>query len=218
MDTAPAPRSDDRRATGADLFEDIRMRRSLIGTLAGLAIAACAPPPPVQTVVAPEEDLGTFHTFQVVEMPAEYLGGMLPGATSPTWVNRSTSRALAEDITADIERRGYAAADANEAPDVIVEYSTAVREPLDPTDWEYDYSWRPDDWRGWGPGPNDATPAEYAQGAVVIDVLDGHTRHLLWRGHAPAQSTDDERTYRRRMGQTVEAIIDQLPERTLASR
>jgi hypothetical protein len=188
------------------------MRPALYGTLAAcsLAIAACAPPPPVQTAAAPEEDFGTARTFQVVQTPAEYLGGMLPGETSPTWVNTSTSHELARDITIDLERRGYAEAGTNGTPDVIVEYSTAVREPLDPTDWAYDYAWRPNDWRGWGPGANDATPAEYAQGAVIIDVLDGHTHHLLWRGHAPAQSTDDERTYERRMGQTVEAIIDRL--------
>jgi hypothetical protein len=196
------------------------MRRSIYGTLAvcSLAIAACASPPPVQTVVAPEVDFAAVRTFHVVETPAEYLGDVLPGETSQTWVNTSTSRTLARDITTDLERRGYAAADSSGTPDVIVEYSTAVREPLDATDWAYNYAWRSSDWRGWGPGPNDATPAEYAEGAVIIDVLDGHTHHLLWRGHAPAQSTDDERTYERRMGRTVEAIIDELPQATLASR
>jgi hypothetical protein len=191
----------------------MRRPRPIYGTLAAcsLAIAACSPPLPVQTVVAPEGDFGTARTFQVVQTPADYLGDVLPGETSLTWVNTSTSRALARDITSDLERRGYAAADSSATPDVIVEFATAVREPLDPTDWAYDYAWRSTDWRGWGPGPNDAAPTEYAQGAVIIDVLDGRTHHLLWRGHAPAQFTEDERTYERRMGQTVKAIIDELP-------
>jgi hypothetical protein len=191
------------------------MRVSVPGAAAAVVMtfAACAPAPPVQTDVAPETDLHSLQTFRVVEA-SNFLGNMLPGETRPAFVNATTGRALGKEITADLERRGYQPNDA--APDVLVEYAAAVKEDLDETDWAYDYLWRPDDWRGWGPGRNDATPAEYNEGAVLIDLVDARTGQLLWRGHAPADPTGDEQSSIKRLDRSVDAILDRLPGRTLA--
>jgi hypothetical protein len=59
-------------------------------------------------------------------------------------------------------------------------------------------------------------PAEYAQGAVIIDVVDARTELLLWRGHGPAAASDDEASSVKRLDQAADAILDQFPQRSLA--
>ena len=97
-----------------------------------------------------------------------------------------------------------------------MEYGIAVKEARDPTDESYNYLWRANDGRGWGPGQNDATPAEYAQGAVIIDVVDAKSKQVLWRGHGPATASEDVATSVKRLDQAVDAILSQFPQRSLA--
>ena len=191
------------------------MRASITGSVATMALvlAACAPAAEVQTDVAPDADLSSLRTFHVVEA-SEYLADTQPGETRPPFANSATSHTLGQDIAADLERRGYTVND--QSPDVLVEYGTAVREADDPTDESYNYVWRSRDWRGWGPGQNDATPAEYDQGAVIIDVVDAKTKQLLWRGHGPATTSEDVAASVKRLDQAVDAILGQFPQRSLA--
>ena len=191
------------------------MRVPVPGAMAAVVIlaAACAPTPEVQTVVAPDAGLSSLQTFRVIEADT-YLGNIQPGETHPAFANSTTSRALERRIAAELERRGYTENEV--APDVLVEYGAAAKEDLDPSDDSYDYLWRPADWRGWGPGPNDATPAEYANGAVVIDVVDARTGQLLWRGHAAADASRDEHISIQGLDRTVAAILDRFPSRTVA--
>ncbi len=178
-----------------------------------MAFTACSPAPQPQTVVAPDGGLSGLQTFQVVDA-SNFLGDVQPGETRPPFVNSTTSRALGATITTQLERRGYTPSEA--APDVLVKYGVAAKEDLDPSDGNYDYLWRTADWRDWGPGQNDATPEEYAEGAVVIDVIDTHTGQLLWRGHAPADPSGDENVAVRRLDRTVTSILGRFPERTVA--
>jgi len=190
------------------------MRVSIPGTVAAmlLGLTACSPAPQVQTAVAPDAGLERLQTFRVVT-GSNYLGGILPGDASPAFLNSTTGRALGKEIAVHLERRGYVADDA--APDVLVEYATAVKEELDPTDWSFNYLWRPNDWRGWGPGANDATPAEYTHGAVLIDVVDARTGQLLWRGHEAADPSADEHVTVKDLDRAVDTILDRFPGRTL---
>jgi hypothetical protein len=191
------------------------MRVPVQGAIAAVVIvaAACAPTPEVQTVVAPDAGLSSLQTFRVIEADT-YLGNIQPGETHPAFANSTSSRALGRQIAAELERRGYTENEA--APDVLVEYGAAAKEDLDPSDESYDYLWRTADWRGWGPGPNDATPAEYANGAVLIDVVDARTGQLLWRGHAAANASSDEHISIKGLDRTVAAILDRFPTRTVA--
>jgi hypothetical protein len=179
------------------------MHAPITGTLTAalLAVAGCAPVTQIQTVAAPEAGLNQLRTFHVVPAHPD---------------NSPVSHALGSEITTDLRDRGYSASTSN--PDVLVEYATAAPELLDPTDWAYGYLWRPARWRDWGPNPNDATQAEYENGALVIDVIDAHTKQLLWRGHGVADVTGDEHTYVRKLDQAVTAILDQFPEEHLVRR
>jgi hypothetical protein len=179
------------------------MRAPILGTLAvaTLAIAGCAPAADVLTVTAPDPGLSTLRTFQVV-----------PARENDPYLDR----ALGHEIAASLSHRGYFASATN--PDVLIEYGTAAPDLLDPTDWDSEYLWRSASWRGWGPGSGGATQAEFENGAVVIDVLDARTKHLLWRGHAEADASADPHTYVRNLDQAVNDILNRFPEGSLATR
>jgi hypothetical protein len=65
-----------------------------------------------------------------------------------------------------------------------------------------------------GQGRNDPTPAEYADGAVIIDLVDARTKQLLWGG--TVWRRPPERAHLRKLNQTGGVILDQLPAPILA--
>jgi hypothetical protein len=180
---------------------------------AALALAACSPGLEVHTLALPETGLTGYHTFQIVAAP-ELLGTPSVGATDPLLDNAMTAQSLRRDIVAGLERRGYVPSP--DHPDLLVVYSLDLPPRQDVTDWQYGYIWRPASLRGSGPGSVSLTPAEYADGAVVIDLMDNRTGRLLWRGHGVADAPDDERQYVSSLAQSVRAVLNRLPESALA--
>jgi hypothetical protein len=190
------------------------MRVHLIAAAAGvLAVTGCNPAPDVHTSVPPDAGLGNRLTFQLRSEPG-YLGGPVIGAYHPAAVNSATSQALRADIAASLTRQGYVEGEGN--PGVLIVYYLTVPPVSDVTDWGYGYLWRPDWARGEIPGSVNLSPAEYANGAVVIDMIDPSSGALLWQGHAVARRPDDERMLARDLRQTVASIISRVPGPSVA--
>ncbi len=186
------------------------MRVHLIAVAAAgvLAVTGCGPAAEVHTSPAPDPGLTNRLTFHMLSVPG-YLGGPMIGAYHPSAVNSATSRALLEDIAASLARRGYVEGEGD--PGVLIMYYLTVPPVTDVTDWEYGYLWRPAWARGQLPGSVNLSPAEYANGAVVIDMIDPATGALLWQGHGLADLPNDERMLTRDLKQTVAAIIARVP-------
>jgi GTP:adenosylcobinamide-phosphate guanylyltransferase len=55
---------------------------------------------------------------------------------------------------------------------------------------------------------------EYTEGSVVIDVVDGRTRELLWRGHGVSVVSDQPSEYVKDLREAVDAILAKWPGRT----
>lgn len=177
-----------------------------VATMA-LTLAACSPGIDVHTEVAPEARQDQPQTVSVVGA-AEYLG-RTPADYSPLLNNATTVRALRTDLAHGLARRGYVVSDA--APQALLVYYLAVPEENDVTDAGYEYVWRPAWWRGWEPGAADASPAEYADGALMIDLVDARTGQVFWREHAVAPLESHERAYEKALGRSVAALLDHLP-------
>ena len=182
-------------------------------TLAALAATACGPAPEVHTTPAPDPGLLNRLTFYVMPEPG-YLGASQVGANRAPVVDPATGVALRDDIVASLERHGFVEADAH--PGVLVEYYLTTPPTGDFTDWDYGYLWRPAWARGQLPGSPNLTPAEYADGAVVIDLTDPATGALLWEGHGPVDLPNDERQLTHDLRRTVTAIVDRLPGPSVA--
>ena len=191
------------------------MRYHLMAVASTLfSVAGCGTGPEVKTSVAPDAGETGMHTFAL--MAPVYLGGRPIGANNPLLISSTTDDALHKDIVNLLTDRGYVQADSD--PDLLVVYYLSPRHGGDPSDWDYGYTWRPSWLKGEGPAAINLTPAEYDDGAVIIDVLDAHTGQRLWRGHGVADTPDDERQYDRNLSQTVTAILDRLPESSVASK
>jgi hypothetical protein len=184
------------------------MRANLgLAAIALVALSASSAPP-AQADPVPRANLTDHLTFTVLRAPA-YLGGILAGANRNPLINSGTDAALRRDIVTGLERRGYVEATGN--PGILVLYFVTVPPSRDFTDWDYGYPWRPDWARGRLPGSANLTPREYADGAVVVDLLDPSTGALLWQGHAGTNFPDDERRFTRDLGRTVHTILARVP-------
>jgi hypothetical protein len=52
---------------------------------------------------------------------------------------------------------------------------------------------------------------EYEEGTVIIDVLDGAGKQLLWRGVGKSEVPDDPNDYAKALNRSVSAILRQYP-------
>ena len=183
-------------------------KHSIAMAATALTLAACSPGLDVHTLAAPVALQDQPRTVSV--MPAaEYVSGRTPDEYSPLLNNAATSRAVRKDLVRGLAGRGYVVSDSR--PDALLVYYLALPEQNDFTDADFEYIWRPEWWRGWGPGEADATPAEYAQGAIVIEMIDARTGQVLWREHAVAPVPARERRSEKVLGQSVAAMLDHLP-------
>jgi hypothetical protein len=189
------------------------MPRQLLAamTAVSLAVMACGPGIRVQTVAAPAASLRGLRTFRIMPVP-EHRNGRPLDANHPMLNNSITNRAIRDAIVARLTRRGYVTADST--PDFQVAFYASARDRLDVAYWDYGYPWRPGWWRGWGLEWGGPTVTEYTEGTVIIDVVDGTTEELLWRGHGVSAVSDEPREYLKDLKQTIAAILDQFPKRS----
>lgn len=120
---------------------------------------------------------------------------------------------LKHDIEQDMNARGYHEQPGNS--DLAIAYYLGARNKLQVTDWGYGYPFWGWGWRwgpAWGMWPQQEV-TEYQQGTIVIDVLDGTGRRLLWRGLARMQVPHDPSEYSKVIADGVNAIMKQFPGR-----
>lgn len=191
------------------------MRTHLIAAFArgALALAAGGPGLKVETSDIPDPSLGGLHTFRIMPQPL-YPGGIPIGSEHPLLANSTTNNALRHDIAASLIRQGFTPADSD--ADLVVVYYLVMPPRVDASDPDFGYPLRESWARGSGPGSVDLTPAEYADGALIIDLLDAKSGTLLWRGHGVADAAGDEREYERTLRQSVAAIVRQAPGPSMA--
>ena len=192
------------------------MTRQPIAAMAttALTLAACSRGIDVQTAVAPDASQDQPRTVKVLPA-AEYVDGRSPYEFNPLLNDVAASRALRNDLVQDLAHRGYVVS--GSTPDALVTYYLAVPEQHDFSDWDFDYLRRAAWWRDWGPGAAGATAAEYADGALVIEMADARTGQILWREHAVAPLPERERRYEKVLAQSVAAMLARLPVRPAAA-
>lgn len=189
------------------------MRLTFAVTLrSALVVAAigCAASYDVRTIVAPEAQFGTMHTFRVLPVPTPRDGRTSADAYDPMVNNSIANRSLRETVTRAFEDRGYA----NDlvAPDLLVAVYASAHEKLDVTTWDYGYPYWPR-W-GWGAGARGAVReqvTEYTEGTVVVDVVRPGTRELLWRGSGTAALSKDPASDVKALSKAAEAIVAKFP-------
>jgi hypothetical protein len=158
----------------------------------------------INTQVAPNADLSSLKTFQMMTPPHRRDG--VPGPNDPMLDNSITNRALSDAIATSFQARGYTAVGTN--PDFTVAYYASARERLDVTQWNYGYPGR---WGGWyGPVGYQVTP--FVEGTVIVDVVDAKTHALVWRGRGVSTVSPDPNIYSRNLDYTARKIVEKFPQ------
>lgn len=179
-----------------------------IATLA-LAFTGCRGGIEVRTMVAPDARLSSLHTFRMLPGPARRDGRPATGADDPMISNSIANRTIREQIVKAFQERGYTLDDRN--PDFGVAFYATAREKLDVSAWDYGYPYYPR-WPRY-PGPVQ-TVTQYTEGSVVIDVVQGRTRDLLWRGEGKAELSDGLAENVQQLAKAATAIVSKFPQAT----
>jgi hypothetical protein len=180
--------------------------------LASAAAVACMNAIHVETAIAPDANLSSAHTYRFLLVPA----ARKPQETSnPMFESSITGQQVKRDIGQALQSRGYVRQEDN--ADLSVAYYISAKQKLEVTDYNYGYAfWGWHRWRWWG-GPWGAWPAQeitqFEEGTIIIDILDGSGKTLLWRGMGKSDVPDDAQEYAKDVDNTVHAIMRHFPGR-----
>jgi hypothetical protein len=207
-----------------------------VATASALLASGCAEEIHVRTAEAPQANFSSATTYRLLT-PGENRSAITSAnaGARPNGTATDTSRGdvaasdnpaqssnpilqspimvqqLRADIERDLDARGYHR-ETGQA-DLSVAYYMGVHDRLRVTDYDYGYPFWGWGWR-WGPGWG-AWPAhqvtQYQQGTIIVDVLDGSGRRLLWRGMAHVDVPKNEQDYAKVVTDGVNAIMQRFP-------
>jgi hypothetical protein len=180
------------------------MKNRILLAVVALMATACGPFIRITVSIAPTATFSAYHRFTVLTPPQRQDGRQLAG--DPMLINSMTNRLLQMNVTDAFIGRGYQLDSAS--PDFKVAYYASARERLDVTLWNYGYPGR---WGGWYPEPGYATAVPYAEGTVIVDVVDAKTNELLWRGRSQVRSSDDPAEFEKDLRGAVQSIVHRFP-------
>ena len=167
--------------------------------LAAVVLLACASQ---QLGVAydPDEDFSALRTF--AWFPRETKTQAENAARYP-----KQYEAADRTIEKRLQEKGYAKA-ARGAADFLVLYHLSLERKLDTRTINAPYKGGTSEWEVHRTVPTEQT-VEYAEGTLVIDVLNDRTRRLVWRGTARGRHDDvPQADY---VEQRVSEILDRFP-------
>lgn len=137
-----------------------------------------------------------YHTFRWSAAEAQSTGDpRLDG-------NAIFRRLVQARVDAELTTRGFEKTTA-ETADLVIRYYAHVTQRVDMIGADLVYR-----------ACADCTPYVYDAGSLMIDVADGRTRALLWRGWAEgdiAGLIDNQPLLENRLGQAVARILERLP-------
>jgi Domain of unknown function (DUF4136) len=167
----------------------------------------------VRTAIAPDANLSTEKTFRFLPMTIRHPATNVAEERNPMLENSITGREVRQDIERELGLRGYTHV-RDSVADLTVAYYIGSKNQLEVTNYDYGYpfwGWR--GWRwgaGWGAWP-EREVTEYQEGTVIIDILDGSGKKLLWRGVGKSAVPDDPQDYAKALNQSVSAILKEYP-------
>ena len=182
------------------------MRRTLIYTSAALTMATClasCAPVRVNSYAAPTFDLRSYRTYA-------WDGAELGQTGDPRLDNNGLFRERVQRAAdAQMAFRGYEKVSGG-TPDLMLHIHASVRQRIDSAELD--------------PVSGACTREEcrsyvYDEGTILIDIVDGRTRALIWRGWAERSLdgiVDDQDWMNQTIDRAVSVICARLPVRRLS--
>ena len=167
----------------------------------------------VQTDYDPSLDFTRFRTFSWLEPPVLTTpsDGVTDVDVNPFAVNSMLDARVRAAVDEELERQGYRPAREDSEPSFQLQYHVILKDKtrvLSSPGGFYGGGY-------WGPGPYGAYGGytqsyDYAEGTLIIDVVDPKTQRIAWRGWVVGPNRDgyyDEE----RVAETVHAILSKFP-------
>jgi Domain of unknown function (DUF4136) len=159
-----------------------------------IALAACSAPT-VRTAVNPTASFDRYQTFSMGS-PEGPPRGFQTSAQSA-----EVQRRLQPLIAAALEQRGYTPATGK--GDLVILFGSGRREVSISETSEVSAGWSPPD-----------ESAEFLQGSVVIDAVDGQSGTMVWHGRSLARIVPD-RIDEKILLRSVQALLASFPKAKL---
>jgi Domain of unknown function (DUF4136) len=152
-----------------------QLAQTLLAMGAAFLLASCATTPEIASDYDPSANFATYHTFTLMQQQHR-------GIPNPLVAIRAE-----EDITQELQRRGYTLAADPTSADFTVGFTIGSQERTDISSYPAAYA---GPWLLGGPywGSN-IDVRQYREGTLAIDVFDGHTHRPVWHGWAQKELT-----------------------------
>ncbi|HEY3858785.1 MAG TPA: DUF4136 domain-containing protein [Gammaproteobacteria bacterium] len=168
-----------------------------------LLLSACSPR--IYTDQDPDAKLGAYHRFAWLSPPPSPV-------RDPILDSQILDGRVHKAVSADLKNRGYeeVAPDAN--PDFLVTYHTSSKQTLQSTGPSFSFGFVDAFPRGFGAvgfpvGPDVQSRDE---ATLMLDVLDGQSKRLVWRGWT-TQLLNQDNYSDSSVTSAVKDIFDKLP-------
>lgn len=166
--------------------------------VAGAFILAACSSVDVTTDYDREADFASYATFDWAERHNPRDGG--PSIMS----SQLTHRRIQSAIERELRKKGIKNTDRQ--PDMLVAFHSGARERIDVERYGYRYG-------RWGQRWGTRTRVDrYAEGTIVIDIIDARTRDLVWRGISKGVLRKGD-TPEELISESVEALFKEFPPR-----
>lgn len=178
---------------------------ALVAAFLALVLAGCAPSIRVSHDYDPSADYSGYRTWSWLAQPVpEVIDPRVHNDLVDERVRRVVERALAS--------KGYQKLDPGQG-DFGVRYHAAIEGKVSVQTINDTYGYGP----GWGPGPaRGATTQTYVrewnEGTLVLDVVDGKSRKLVWRASAQAEVSAEPPPPEERDETLKQAVDDMLAD------
>lgn len=153
----------------------MKIIREIVVCTLTLIVAGCSSGITVNHDFEPDADFSHYKTYAWIDQPASTMGNAANAGRSNALLDQRIKQAVNDQLA----KEGFTVNDS--APDVLMAYHTGVENKVDVTDWGYTYGSY-----YYGYPRRDVTVTSYEQGTLIVDMIDGHTKELVWRGSAQA--------------------------------
>lgn len=143
-------------------------------------VVSCVSHPTIRTDRDPEANLAAYRTFVFFE----------PLTTDQKGYSTLLSARLRDATRRELQKRGYRYDES--APDLLVNFNVNIHERQElrvmPRYSYYDYRYGL--YGAWPGFPEEFYSVTYAEGTLIIDLVDAQRRQLVWQGLATGRITD----------------------------
>ena len=127
-------------------------------------------------------------------------------SSDPIANNRIWGNDIRSEVSKDLQRNGFEHVQKGQHPDFLVAFYVGLKERYDVQLMDYGFpGWGPRRFRWGWPGDVDVWKIPYTDSTLVVDIIDGQTNQLIWRGYDT--NTIDMKKPDRRLDKAVDSLV-----------